>query len=96
MNNVPEILYHYTSFDAFKKIMESETIRATHYSELNDWSEVQMGQKMLESNLKSDNSHTHPDTIPLLLDVVSSFGKGKLPIFLFSLSEEGDLRCSSR
>ena len=51
MGDVPAVLYHYTSFDAFRKIMESGIVRATHYSELNDTSEIKMGQKILERSL---------------------------------------------
>lgn len=91
MDDVPEVLYHYTSFDAFRKIMESEIVRATHYSELNDTSEIIMAQEILaRSLLETDDSSTHRNTIPSLLDQVARFGRGELDPFLFSLSVERD------
>lgn len=90
MDDVPAILYHYTSFDVFRKIMESERVRATHYSELNDTSEIVMAQEILARSLEAYNSSTHPDTIPFLSEVVAWFGRGELNTFLFSLSEESD------
>ena len=44
-NDSPDILYHYTSLDAFRKIVETKTIRATHYQQLNDQSELEIARR---------------------------------------------------
>ena len=45
----PNILYHYTSIEAFKKIFESGKIHATRYDQMNDESEIQIGvERLLE------------------------------------------------
>lgn len=45
-------LYHYTSVDALKKIMDSNTLLATHMQYMNDWSEYEQGYEKLIKNLK--------------------------------------------
>lgn len=90
MGDVPAILYHYTSFDAFRNIMESEIIRAIHYSELSDWREIEMGRKMVECSLRTHASGIRRDTMRLLKSQVDALGKGELPTFVFSLSEDRD------
>jgi len=44
---MPEVLYHYTSIEAFKCIIESRKIRATHYDQMNDMSELLLGVETL-------------------------------------------------
>jgi hypothetical protein len=82
------ILYHYTSFGNFKNIMQSGIIRATHYTELNDWTEVEFGLNKLETAFKE-----YTDTIPeasrkLIESVFHQLKSRTVPLYIFSLSEE--------
>ncbi len=47
------LLYHYTSLEAFKKIVESNSIRLTHISFLNDGNEMRHGKSLIKSILQS-------------------------------------------
>jgi len=66
MAEEPAILYHYTSFDAFQKIIESEVVRATHYSELNDIGEIQMGRRIVETSLETCGKGISTETMAYL------------------------------
>ena len=90
MSAAPEVLYHYTSFDAFKKLMESEILRATHYSELNDWSEIKMGLNVVKSSLKKYQTDTPAETMEFLLERLALLKKAEWLSFVFSLSEAGN------
>ena len=46
MSKPPEILYHYTSIDAFKGIIDNKHLRMTRYDQMNDTSELSFGLKM--------------------------------------------------
>jgi len=70
--------------------MQSQTLRATHYSELNDWKEVTMGAEIIERSLKAHVPSIEPETKEVLADYVDAFRGGELDIFLFSLSKEKD------
>ncbi len=91
MSNVQKMLYHYTTFHAFRKIMESQTLRATHCSELNDWSEVRMGVSVVLRSLQANASVIQQDTMKVLLTSLDEFKKGQKAPFVFSLSENGDV-----
>lgn len=89
MSETP-VLYHYTSFEAFRKIMESERPRATHYSELNDWSELERGRELVLASLRAHAATIPRDTMALLERQAEEFGKLTPQIFIFSLSEVAD------
>lgn len=90
MDDPPGILYHYTSFEAFGKIMESQMVRATHYSELDDPSEVTIGAEILERSLKARSKSSGSRVMKHLMTALPKFRKGRLDIFVFSLSEAAD------
>jgi hypothetical protein len=90
MGEVPATLYHYTSFDAFRRIMETEIVRGTHYSEFDDWSEVEMGLKMVQRSLEAHPADVHADAKDLLQGLTDVFGRGERDIFVLSLSEDQD------
>jgi hypothetical protein len=47
MSEQPRLLYHYTSIDAFRSIVDSGKMRATRFDQMNDESELQIGLKRL-------------------------------------------------
>jgi len=52
--NQQPICFHYTSLNAFWKIIESEVFRATHVRFSNDMEEYQLGEKFVKSVVKKD------------------------------------------
>lgn len=80
------ILYHYTSLEAFRLIIETGTIRATESKYLNDASELAYGLDKIRESSKSDE----------ISDLIESQFANLNPRFyqytyIFSLSTEGDL-----
>lgn len=51
-NNVPYIVYHYCSLDAFLSIMNNSTIRLTNISKSNDRAEIQYCFDVFEKTLR--------------------------------------------
>lgn len=89
----PTILYHYTSFDVFRKIMEGKPpmMRATHYSEMNDLTELERGLELVTAIVEDyDFANAHSNTKKYLRSVVVAIEERKLPLYIFSLSADGD------
>lgn len=88
---VPEILYHYTSIEAFKRILESGTIRATRYDQMNDLSEVQLGVELL---LRAVRTHKTDDSTrqykEFLIARVDGYREVPLDVYVLSLSSAAD------
>lgn len=55
---IPETLWHYTSLDAFRQIIESGNLFATHVQFVNDIQEVVHARMMIDEMLRKDY---HPD-----------------------------------
>ena len=51
-----ETLYHYTSADGLKSIIENKTIRFSDYRFLNDIDELEYGKKIFKQILFSNSS----------------------------------------
>ena len=87
----PDILYHYTSIDAFRNIMESKIMHATRYDQMNDFSEVRLGiDKLLEAISNYNIDHSFLDLKKFLISVIKSFKKDTLDIYILSLSSVAD------
>ena len=50
--DIPQTMYHYTSVEVLKSIIEKQCMYATHINFLNDWEEYQMGYKILTEQIK--------------------------------------------
>ena len=88
---IPDILYHYTSVDAFKSIMTSEKIRATRYDQMNDHGEFQFGVKhLLKSLMDREVERIDEEYKEFLIEGVQSFEEEKLEAFILSLSSVAD------
>ena len=84
-----DILYHYTTIDTFKAILNSKILRGTKYSQLNDWQEVKIGiQKIKEclNKFEIDNSIKTQ-----LFATVSDISQKRLNCFITSFSTQEDL-----
>lgn len=91
-----EILYHYTSADGLKSIIENKTIRFSDYRFLNDIDELEYGKKIFRQVLEELKSET-----PTYLEYISqweeelkSIEKGKLEYLKpVSPAENGGINC---
>lgn len=88
---IPNILYHYTSTESFKKIIESRRIRATRYDQMNDVSEIEIGLNLLLNTVKKypvDSSlHKYKD---FLISGIESYKEDTLEVYVLSLSAAVD------
>jgi hypothetical protein len=91
-DETPSILYHYTTANGLKGIVESNTIWATHYRFLNDKTEYKYGQQIIE-NVLNETIGNHSDD-KSLVDFVGKIIAGiKAPrrgIYIMSFSEKKD------
>jgi hypothetical protein len=87
----PTTLYHYTSIDVFQSIIETQTLRATRYDKLNDWSELRLGTDRLLETVKNlgvdDSLHDYKE---FLISGIADFQEGTLEVFVSSFSEAGN------
>jgi len=84
----PDILYHYTSIESFKNIIEFRKIRATRYDQMNDTSEVQLGLKiLLEAVEKHETDASFLDYKKFLISGIESYKEDTLEVYVLSLSE---------
>jgi len=89
--SVPEILYHYTSTESFKKILESGRIRATRYDQMNDMSEVQLGAELLLKAVKEyETDGSTDDYKEWLIGGIESYLEGRLDIYVLSIGGVAD------
>jgi len=83
-----DILYHYTSIEAFRKIVESQKIRATRYDQMNDASEVKLGiDNLLEAVKKHETDDSFRD---YLISGIEGYKEGTLEVYILSLSDAAD------
>jgi hypothetical protein len=95
----PTILWHYTSVRWFESIISSRSIWATHISRLNDKKEFLLGQSFALSRTKeslaeiaSEPSKADSQEMFSLISARMETTKAEdLPLFIISLSDEGDL-----
>jgi hypothetical protein len=94
----PDYVYHYTSIEAFLKIIESNTLWFSHMSFQNDPLEVDFGVKVLLDILSKTQNHFTHDLEPLIEIIAKMHDRyeksttdrtGKI-LFMFSLSAAGD------
>ena len=89
MKNI-NTLYHYTSQDAFLKIMESKSLLASNILLLNDKSEIKHGIGVLEKYIENQKiTKKQKDKLIIQLYKEQSIFN-RFTIFTFSLSEDGD------
>jgi hypothetical protein len=87
----PKVLYHYTSVDAFKSIMQSQKMRATRYDQMNDHGELSFGICQLLSSMELRTvSNEDSDYFHYLLEGIRGFQDAQLPVYILSLSEAAD------
>ena len=87
----PNILYHYTSIEAFKKIIESGKIHATRYDQMNDESEIQIGvEKLLEFVRKHEVDDSFRDYKNFLISGIEAYKDDILEVYVLSLSRAAD------
>ena len=83
-----DILYHYTSIEAFRKIVESQKIRATRYDQMNDTSEVKLG---IDNLLEAVKKHETDDSFRnYLISGIEGYKEGTLEVYVLSLSGAAD------
>lgn len=85
----PNILYHYTSVEAFRNIIESGKIRATRYDQMNDISEVQLGVNNLLNAVKSHET-SFRDYRDFLISAIEGYKEDTLEVYILSLSSAAD------
>jgi len=88
---LPDIVYHYTLIESFKKILATGKIRATRYDQMNDMSEVQLGVEALlraVESYKTDSSFD--DYKKFLLSGIEGYKEDTLEVYVLSLSDAPD------
>lgn len=86
-----DILYHYTSIEAFRKIVESQKIRATRYDQMNDTSEVKLGiDNLLEAVKKHETDDSFRDYKDFLISGIEGYKEDTLEVYVLSLSGAAD------
>lgn len=86
---VPDVLYHYTTLDSLKKILDasSTVLRATHYSQMNDWKEIEIGYEILYDKLQAEKPFENEKVIFDLLNEIKNKMKH---CYLISFSKNAD------
>lgn len=87
----PELLYHYTKIDTLKEILKSMTLLGSHYSQLNDWEEINIGIEIVESKLKDLSSQNTESKFEDVLQKISDFKSKKQYCYVTSFSTQDDL-----
>jgi hypothetical protein len=91
---VPDILYHYTSIEAFQSIIESKKMRATRYDQMNDTGELQLGVHNLREAITGhpvgDSLADVKDFKDFLISEIEDYGKDTLDVYVLSLSAAAD------
>ena len=87
----PDILYHYTSIEAFKSIIDSKKMRATRYDQMNDYSEVKLGIDNLFKTIKNyEISPDFSDFKKHLIGIIEKLKSQILDIYILSFSSVKD------
>jgi hypothetical protein len=87
---VPDILYHYTSIDAFRNIIESKKMWATRYDRMEDRSEVHIGIDSVVKVVKEHEAGNSGGYKDFLISAIESYGRGGLQVYVLSLSGDAD------
>lgn len=88
---LPKILYHYTSLEAFKSIIDSRKMRASRYDQMNDHGELQFGVEHLLHSLEMRNvSDEDSKYAEFLTEGIQSFRSHAFDVYVLSLSAAGD------
>lgn len=86
-----EVLYHYTSIEAFKSIIETRKIRATRYDQMNDDFELMLGVETILDAVKQHKvDESTREYKQFLLSGVESFKEETLEVYVLSLSATAD------
>lgn len=87
----PNVLYHYTSIEAFKNIIDSKKMRATRYDQMNDTGELQLGVQNLLEAIRGHAAGNSPAWFKdWLLPEIEDFGKDALNVYVLSFSAVAD------
>lgn len=88
----PQILYHYTSFDALIKIIESKSLWATNFHYLNDSQEYKLATAITRDSINRRLKASPVELRPLLEEMLKVVDPhSKINICVFSLTENKDL-----
>lgn len=95
INQPPEILWHYTSLEAAIQILNTQTMRATHYAFLNDRDEIKKGWEILEQEVNlmlESNSDSIDDMEKCRItgELIKSIEGKDFDLFIISFSEVED------
>ena len=85
-----DLLYHYTSFSAFQKIIESKSIWATHVKYLNDSEEFSHAFSLAEKYIDEHLVNASQGDTTLGRAIKSSFSSRPITACVASFSEESD------
>lgn len=89
MNNMPKLLWHYTSIDAFKGIIDNECLFMTKYDQLNDSSEVEYARNIMLDYLHSFHCDSRYQQFKnWVISVLENYINR--PLFITSFSEKED------
>lgn len=91
-----DTLYHYTSVDGLKSIIENRTLRFSDYRFLNDIDELEYGKKVFKQVLEElkTETPTYLEYISQWEEELKSIEKGKLKYFKpVSPAENGEINC---
>jgi len=87
---IPEVLYHYSSTEKLKGILNTNVFWASNINDLNDRSEYQYGIDVIRRVLTSIDSSFNSNFIGLFIDQIDKFERDIGSIFILSLSTNGD------
>ena len=100
-----QILYHYTSLEALKSILENRTIRLTDYRFLNDPKELYFGIDIFKNAIPKDTDEYHFKIVLRALNnmennitycfkigqnVIQAFVPNKTNFYILSMTDKGD------
>lgn len=89
MDEKPKLLYHYTSIEAFKGILEDQCLRMTKYDQMNDSQEVILALEIIKKFLSSYNcAKEYKEFKEFLLKELAQYEK--LELYITSFSEKPD------
>ncbi|GAB5444340.1 MAG: DUF2971 domain-containing protein [Fuerstiella sp.] len=90
-SRLPKLLYHYTSIEAFKSIIDSRKMRASRYDQMNDDGELKFGVKQLLHSLERRSvCDEDGEYAEFLTEGIRSFESQTLDVYVLSLSAAGD------
>ena len=84
-------IYHYTGLDALKNIVESGKMRASHYRDFDDNNELRLGTHLLLAAVKQHSVEARDrEYRDFLVEGIETFAKGRLAVYVVSLTEMRD------